>query len=640
MSSEIILEFSVVREKLCEYAMTAGAKRQLAELTPYLGLREAELHVQETTEGRLILDSFGSPPLTAMQEMDKLLVLAEKGSQLSAGQLAAVGRFLMACRRMKLYLKKAEILNTVLASYGGALDDLPDLREELERCIRGEQVDSEASPELKRIRRKIEVTENQVQAKLETILRGKKDYFSDNFISKRQGHYVLPVKKEYRHQVSGMVIDTSSTGATVFIEPTAVAKLRDEVTALEVAEHNEEQRILYLLTGLVEDCLSVIRLDMEGMETLDFVFAKAKLSADWRCVPASFNTEGYLRIEAGRHPLLARESCVPLDFSLGQGIKGMVITGPNTGGKTVALKTVGLFCLMAQSGLHLPCDNASIALTDQVLCDIGDGQNISENLSTFSAHITGIIRILSHLTPDSLVLLDELGSGTDPAEGMGIATAVLAELQKSGCLFLATTHYPEIKDYAAKTPGLTNARMAFDRESLRPLYTLEIGEAGESCALYIAKRLGLPRHMLEMAYQAAYGTAAQPKMARTDPAVLQAAEEHHFSPARSSLRREEASKPVSAHALKFRRGDCVMVYPGKQIGIVYQTADEKGQIGVQIQRKKQLVNHKRLQLKAPAEQMYPEDYDFSIVFDSVDTRKKRRQMEKRHDPTVQITVEE
>jgi dsDNA-specific endonuclease/ATPase MutS2 len=383
---------------------------------------------------------------------------------------------------------------------------------------------------------------------------------------------------------------------------------------------------------------------MEAMETLDFIFAKAKLSMDMKAVPAEMNTDRRIRIDNGRHPLIKPSECVPLNFQIGNGITGIVITGPNTGGKTVSLKTVGLFSLMAQSGLHVPCDYANLCMNNAVLCDIGDGQSITENLSTFSSHITNIIHILSNTGQESLVLLDELGSGTDPAEGMGIAISILEELIQKGCLFVATTHYPEVKEFAEKAKGLINAKMAFDRESLKPLYRLEIGEAGESCALYIAKRLGLPKRMLERAYEEAYQKDGNPKRHAPGKDFLDdaAVDPSGDAPSSAPVPRTQKAvepKPVNTKSARFHIGDCVLVYPQKKIGIVFKLSDEKGEVGVQIQKKKEFVNHKRLQLKVAATEMYPEDYDFSIIFDSVTNRKARHKMEKGYQPGLQITYE-
>lgn len=642
--SNYTLEFNIIREKLSDYALSQRAKQKLLELTPYLKEWEVTARIKDTTEGRKILDHIGTPPLAVMKDMDMLLELSEKGSMLVPEQLTQIVLFINACKRMKSFLKRAESLSVDIAGYGGSIDDLSSLSGEIEGAIRGNSIEDNASKELKDIRRKMEQLHAEVKTKLESQLRSKKEWFTDGYVSTRNGHFVLPVKKEYKHMVSGSVLDISSSGSTYFIEPASVAKLREELSLLEIAESNEERRILYALTALVAEQAFRIRLNMEAMEALDFIFAKAKLSANMKAIPAQINTDRYIRIGNGRHPLIKAEECIPLNFELGRGISGIVITGPNTGGKTVALKTVGLLQLMAQSGLHVPCEDATLCMNNQVLCDIGDGQSITENLSTFSSHITNIIHILDHADVESLVLLDELGSGTDPAEGMGIAIAILEELKRKGCLFVATTHYPEVKEYAAKSEGLVNARMAFDRESLKPLYRLEIGEAGESCALYIAKRLGLSKRMLERAYQEAYcrDTVVSHPGAGQDllENIIDGMEENISSP-RTVLHIEKARepKPVSTRSQRFQVGDSVVVYPQKKIGIVFSIANEKGEVGVQIQKRKEYFNHKRLQLKVAATEMYPDNYDFSIVFDSVANRKARHRMEKGHQPGLEITYE-
>jgi dsDNA-specific endonuclease/ATPase MutS2 len=376
---------------------------------------------------------------------------------------------------------------------------------------------------------------------------------------------------------------------------------------------------------------------MEAMETLDFLFAKGKLSMTMEANPIRLTDTREIRLLQAKHPLI-ESNPVPLDFALGAGegshkTRGIIITGPNTGGKTVAIKTVGLFALMAQSGLHVPAHpHSSICMFDQVYCDIGDGQSITQNLSTFSSHMTNIIGILGEATEQSLVLFDELGSGTDPAEGMGIATAILEELLTTGGLFTVTTHYPEIKDFAATTQGLVNARMAFDRESLLPLYRLEIGEAGESCALHIAQRLGMPPHILERARHITYagGNAMAKDNKPTTGDVLEV----------KPLAPEPPKEIVTLRSQSFNIGDSVTVYPSKAVGIVYQRDNGKGDIGVQIKGKKILVNHKRIKLKVPAAELYPEDYDFSIIFDSVENRKARHLMGRKHVAGTRVVVEE
>lgn len=634
------LEFNRILEQLSELAVSQKAKERLLELRPFLDERLCKQKQNETTEALKILETFGSPPLSPMKELDKILELAEKGSMLVPEQFGSVVGFLTACKRMKGYLKKAQEQDIPLGYYVGSFQEFEELYGEIDRSIRGDRVEDSATPALRDIRRRIENANAAIKAKLDSILRSHKEWFADGYVATRNGRLVLPVKKEYKNQIQGTVVDTSGTGGTCFIEPTAVRKLHDELSGLQIDEDNEVRKVLYTLTALVEENLGALRINMDCMEILDFAFAKAKLSHEMKAIPAPISPERSLKIVEGRHPLLKAETCVPLNFEVGGPVRGVVITGPNTGGKTVALKTVGLLSLMAQSGLHVPAAEGSVfCMRNAVLCDIGDGQSITENLSTFSAHITNIIEILGEVTEESLVLLDELGSGTDPAEGMGIAAAILEELRQRGCLFVATTHYPEIKEYAEESEGLVNARMEFDRESLKPLYRLEIGEAGESCALYIAQRLGFPPHLLNRARKEAYRhSAAVPDMPVT--AEPDETASFHAKPSAARIRKEvpKADKPLRSES--FSIGDSVMVYPQREVGIVCRRADERGELGVQVKKEKRTVNHKRLKLISPASELYPEDYDFSIVFDTVANRKARHQMGKRHDPNAVIEYEE
>ncbi len=359
--------------------------------------------------------------------------------------------------------------------------------------------------------------------------------------------------------------------------------------------------------------------------------AKGKLSTEQNAVSPSINTSRYINIVKGRHPLINKDICKPIDFEIGGDVTGIVITGPNTGGKTVALKMVGLFCIMAQCGLHVPCESADICMNGNVLCDIGDGQNISENLSTFSAHIKNVVAILDSVTSESLVLLDELGSGTDPTEGTGIAIAILEQLRNTNCLFVATTHYDKVKSYADAMPNLLNAKMTFNKDTLKPDYRLVIGQAGESCAFYIAEKLGFPKPMLE------YAKAQSGK--KTDEEFVDVPLLYNPKNHGKKIRKNKAVDKSCEHAESFNIGDSVTVYPEKKIGIVFRTADEKGNVGVQISGKKRLVNHKRLKLKVSAAQMYPPDYDFSIIFDTVANRKASKKMNKRHCPDLSVTIE-
>lgn len=630
MNHYITLEFDEILRQLAENALSDVAKKRCLALGPSLNEAAVKRSLAETTQAKQIIQNVGMPPLPAMTQLQKIITLVDVEAILVPEQIEQVASFATSCRRMKAYLRKAEVTESNIAWTGGAINELTALEKEIEQSIRNGAVDDKASAQLTNIRRKKELVMDEIKARLEAMLRKNRAWFQENFVSIRNGHYTLPVKRGHKNDVPGTVVDTSQTGGTLFIEPAAVGRLQTELAALQFEEDNEIRRILYSLTALIAENLPAIRSNMETLEQLDFLFAKGKLSLAMKASPVGIHSQREIWIRNARHPLLEPDKAVPLHFEVGPETLGVIITGPNTGGKTVALKTVGLLSLMAQSGLHVPADGSSrFCLYNLILCDIGDKQSIAENLSTFSSHMKNIIGILDQANEDSLVLLDELGSGTDPAEGMGLAVAILDELIVKRCLFVVTTHYPEIKDYAEKTPELVNARMAFDRESLLPLYRLELGKAGESCALYIAEKLGMGSRILKRAREAAYGISEAQQHFRVEPEML-------LSPAANNAprieRQQEQTAKRSLRNEQFNIGDSVKVYPQKEIGIVYARSNERGEIGVQVKGRKQRINHKRLKLLVAADELYPDNYDFSILFDSVVNRKARKLMEKRHEP--------
>lgn len=630
--TEKILEFDRIKEKLAELACTEKARQQIQELKPSLSELEVKASQRETTEARKMIEICGNPPVTALQGVDEWIEFASKGGCLTPQQLEQISMVLAAVRRLKDYLRRGKEHEIGLAYYEENLDGLDDIREELGSKIRNERVDDYASKTLKSLREAIDRAETKMHEKADAILRANKQYMADNFSTLRNGRICIPVKKEYKFKIQGSVIDKPSTGSTLFMEPLQVARLYDEVQELKIDEENEEIRILYTLSSMLSDKEEIIQSNSRTVEKLDFIFAKGKLSLEQEGIQPEINTDRHIRIKNGRHPLMDKAVNVPLNFEIGNGINGVIITGPNTGGKTVAIKTVALNCMMAQCGLHVPCEEAEICMNNAILCDIGDGQNLSENLSTFSAHITNVLDILKKAGRDSLVVMDELGSGTDPAEGMGIAIAILEELKKSNALFLATTHYPEVKEYARRTEGIINARMTFDKESLKPLYQLVIGEAGESCAFYIAGKLGMPGYMLSRAAKAAYGSDGEVK--------IEGMEGNEELKKSSHPKIQKIKKAVTQkEAKKYQIGDSVMVYPEKKIGIICRMADEKGMLQVQMKKEKMWVSHKRIKLHVAAEQLYPEDYDFSIIFDSVEKRKAQHDMKRKYVDT-ELTYEE
>ncbi len=638
------IEFNKIQEIWAELASTDHAKEKISEANAILDEMDLRKELRDTTDSREMIEKLGNPPLQNVTEMKEIILVAEKNDCLTPYQLERVENVLVGTERLKDFLARGKQFNNPLAFYDENLDDIKELREEIVSQIRNEDVVDRASKILFDIRNKIHSAENNMKTKAEQIIRNNKDVMADSFYVLRSGRVCVPVKKEYKFKIPGSVIDKSSTGNTLFVEPVGVSKYFEEIELLRIEEENEVYRILYTLSAMVADVLPILEENVRMIEKLDYIFSKGKLSIDLDCVEPKINTERRMVLKKARHPLMDKEINVPLDVSLGvkcsgdgsgeeasceeinentEVIRGVVITGPNTGGKTVAIKTVMLNSLMAQCGLHVTCKEADICMNSNYLCDIGDGQNLSENLSTFSAHIKNVLEILKQVNKDSFVIMDELGSGTDPAEGMGIAVAVLEELRKSEANFLVTTHYPEVKEYADKTVGIVNARMTFDRETLKPTYKMVIGEAGESCAFYIADTLGMPEEMLKVAIEAAYGKGAVENYEFRN-------KEKVANKASSKIVKIKKPKKKPNNIISYNIGDSVMVSPDKKIGIVCAPANEKGVLRVQIAGRKIWINQKRVKLLVKAEELYPEDYDFSIFFDSVEHRKLSHDMGRKY----------
>lgn len=630
MNLEQQIEFHKIKERWIDLAVTDGAKEKIRELEIYRKESELQKAQRDTSNSRNLIEQLGTPPFQNLTELKEALEAAEKGDCLTPYQLERAEKALTAVRRLKDYLERGKAFFNPLAYYEENLDGMEELREEIGRQIRSGEVDDYATRELSRIRGQMAKCEEEMKQKAEQVINSRKDCMTDHYCTRKNGRICVPVKKECKLKIPGSVIEKSATGNTLFIEPAKVARQYEELQLLKIEEENEVYRILYTLSAMIAAGASALKENIAVIEKLDFLFSKGKLSMDLDAVPPTVNTERRIRLEGARHPLMEQAVCVPLQFEIGEEIRGIVITGPNTGGKTVAIKTVMLNCMMAQCGLHVTCKSADICMNNAYFCDIGDGQNLAENLSTFSSHITNVLEILREINDESFVIMDELGSGTDPAEGMGIAVAILEELKKSGALFLVTTHYPEVKEYARSTPRIQNARMLFDKKSLQPTYQMVIGEAGESCAFEIAGRLGMPKEMLRTAARAAYGEERAKALYGGKAAEPIFDRPKHLP--RISKISEGKKKP--GHAADYRRGDSVMVYPDRKIGIVCEPVNEKGVLRVQMPGKKIWINHKRVKLHVAAAQLYPEDYDFSILFETVENRKIRHDMERKYTEEV------
>ena len=426
----------------------------------------------------------------------------EIGSSLGIPELLAVSSLLTVAARAQSYgrhEKSEEFPDDSLDERFRALDPLTPVNNEIKRCILSEdEIADDASPGLSHVRRSLKACADRIHTQLNSILNSHRTYLQDAVITMRDGRYCLPVKSEYKSQVSGMVHDQSATGSTLFIEPMAIIKLNNEIRELEIQEQKEIEAVLASLSNQTAPHIEELQMDMALLAQLDFIFAKAALSHQYRCTAPIFNDKGYINIKDGRHPLLDQKKAVPINVWLGKDFDLLIVTGPNTGGKTVSLKTVGLFTLMGQAGLHIPAwEGSELAVFDNVFADIGDEQSIEQSLSTFSAHMTNTVRILEEADSRSLCLFDELGAGTDPTEGAALAIAMLSFLHNMKCRTMATTHYSELKVFALTTPGVENACCEFNVETLQPTYRLLIGVPGKSNAFAISKKLGLPDYIIE-----------------------------------------------------------------------------------------------------------------------------------------------
>lgn len=499
------LEYQKIREKLAAFAVSPMGKERAGELCPSTVMGDIALWQQETTEATNMVLRKGTPSFGGFREIRPQLKRAAMAGVLSIAELMAIGEFLYVCRKIKNYgvhENKAEAYPR-MDEYFELLMPVPSLENEISRCILSEtEIADTASSELGRIRREIKVSNEKVRDHLNGVISSSayRNMLQDFVITIRNDRYCVPVKSEYRNVFPGMVHDQSNTGSTLFMEPLSVIQLNNKIKEMQANEKEEIRKILVELSRLVTENAMLLEANLELLTQMDFVFAKAALSLSMEATQPFFNVQGYIHIQKGRHPLLDPKTVVPTDIYLGRDFTTLLITGPNTGGKTVALKTLGLFTLMGQAGLHIPAfDHSQLAIFDNVFADIGDEQSIEQSLSTFSSHMTNIVRIMDQVTDRSLVLFDELGAGTDPTEGAALAIAIIQALKDRKIRTAVTTHYSELKVYALSTEGVENASCEFDVETLCPTYRLLIGIPGKSNAFAISKRLGLQDYILDSA---------------------------------------------------------------------------------------------------------------------------------------------
>ncbi len=496
------LEYNKIIEQLIEHASSFSGKelcRRLKPMTDISAIRSAQ---DETAAAFTRIVKKGRPSFSGCNPVNDSIRRLEIGGVLGSGELLRICKLLETAGRARAYGRhdNADEMEDCLDGYFEQLNPVTILVNEIRRCVIDEdEISDDASPGLKHVRRAMNQINDKVHATLSNMVNGSlRTYLQDPIITMRGDRYCIPVKAEYRSQVSGMIHDQSATGSTLFIEPMAVVKLNNDLKELYGQEQEEIQKILARLSADAAEYTTEIHTCYTILRQLDFIFAKGALALDMNASQPIFNTEGRIHIREGRHPLLDKKNVVPITLTLGDTFDLLIVTGPNTGGKTVSLKTVGLFTLMGQAGLHIPAlDRSELAVFHDVYADIGDEQSIEQSLSTFSSHMTNIVSFLKQVDEHSLVLFDELGAGTDPTEGAALATSILNHLHSRGIRTMATTHYSELKVYALSTPGVENASCEFDVETLRPTYRLLIGIPGKSNAFAIASRLGIPDYIIE-----------------------------------------------------------------------------------------------------------------------------------------------
>lgn len=628
-----MLEFDKIKVRVKEFALSEQGRSVVQNLFPSKEITIIRQWLKETSEARNIVNKSSSIPLHSLQGVQEIMGKLGKGYTLLPEQFSILLELLKCGFKLKRFMKDKESIAPQVSAYAYSMFDLIDLGEEITRCIRNGHVDHQASKELARVRKKIAILEERLKSKLESLVKSSayRDYIQDHVVSIRDGRYVIPVKKEYRKNIEGHVLDHSSSGATVYIEPADVKKIQNELNVLKVEEEVEVQKILSYLTGMVESYQREISINIETIIHYDFVFAKAKYSKSIDGHSVELNQQDYLNIKEAKHPLVG-ESAVPLNFNLGGEFKALIITGPNTGGKTVAIKTVGLLTLMVQSGLHVPVGEGSeFAVFLDLLVDIGDGQSIEQSLSTFSSHICNIIQILKESRAQTLVILDELGAGTDPGEGMGLAISIIDDIYTKGASIIATTHFSEIKDFAYSRDGFKNGSMEFDLVTLKPCYRLLIGKPGESQAFSIALRLGMNPRLIEKAHEITYKEKKEySSLAHSTNQFdqVQVDKKEEYQSIKEIPQVTKKKQPMVVN--QFKIGDRVFVSSLKTSGIVCELENHKGELGVLIKQKKVKVNKKRLSLHIDRKELYPENYDYSIVLESKENRRKDALMKRKY----------
>lgn len=599
------LDYYELKEIVKRYCVSGLGKTLIDKLEPSGNLKIVNKRLDETSEGRRLLEASYHMPLSGIFDITPHIEKIEKGASLDPEDLTMMSDFLRGCRKVKLFVKDKEGYAPTLCSYGDNITDLSYIEDEINKCIRGSVVDSNASKELKKIRRLIDDCEEKIRERLDRFLKNSenKQYIQEFFISKRNGRYTIPIKSAYKKYVQGTVIEASSKGSTVFMEPDTISRYTSELATLKIEESIEEYKILGMLTEMLNERIRDLKINIEVIAEYDMIWAKAKYSNDISGIKPKLNDYGYIKIVDGKYPLI--KNVVPLNFEVGEDYRTLIITGPNAGGKTVVLKTVGILTLAVQSGFHIAAkEGTEISVFDKVFVDIGDNQSIENALSTFSSHVKNLAEIIKQSTKSTLLLFDEIGSGTEPNEGAALAIAILEELYHKGCITVATTHYGEIKNFSESHPDFENAAMEFKKDTLEPLYKLHIGRSGDSNALYISKKMGISDSIINRARK-----------------YIETKDYNYELIKDSKVIKKKEEVEVLESKYNYCVGDRVILLDKNESAIVYKEINELNNIVVLYKKNFIEVNYKRVKLDVKASELYPEGYDLNQLFTSYKERK-------------------
>lgn len=605
------LNYYDLKEIVKSYCVSGLGKTLIDKLEPSSNLKVVNRRLDETSEGRKLLDVSYHLPLEGIHNIFPLIDKMDKGGVLEPSDLTMVSDFLRGCRKVKMFLKDKEGYAPTLCSYSENISDLSYIEEEINISIRGSVVDSNASKELKKIRKQIDTCEGKIKEKLDKFLRNSanKECIQEFFISQRNGRYTIPIKATYKNKMAGSIVEVSSKGTTVFMEPDIVSKFTSELSVLQAEESMEVYKILAILTEMIYERIKDLKMNVEVISEYDMIWAKAKYSLDIQGIKPKVNDYGYTKIIKGRYPLIKKG--VPLDFEIGKDYRTLIITGPNAGGKTVVLKTLGMLTLAVQSGFHIGAkEGTEISIFQDVFVDIGDNQSVENALSTFSSHVQNLARIIKESGKSTLLLFDEIGSGTEPNEGAALAIAILEELYHKGCITVATTHYGEIKDYSHNHPDFENAAMEFKKETLEPLYKLTIGKTGDSNALYISKKMGISDSIIE----------------RTRTYIEN--KDYNYETIKESKKKKVKEVESEEKYYDFSVGDKVLLLDKNDSAIIYKGRDEFNNVVILYNKEFIEINYKRVKLELKAEELYPEGYDLNQLFVSYKERKLERDIER------------